>query len=77
MNPEEKALLLETAKLTEENNLILKKLQSATRRAAIYGFIRLAIILLPLIIGYFFLQPYLGTAAGGIKEIQSLLDTQY
>jgi len=58
MNPEEKLLLERTLKLSEENNLILRKIQKTTKRAAIWGFIKVIIVVTPLFIGYFYLQPY-------------------
>jgi len=58
MNPEEKLLLERTLKLSEENNLILRKIQKTAKRAAIWGFIKVLIIVTPLVIGYFYLQPY-------------------
>jgi len=62
MSPDEKVLLERTLKLSEENNKILRNIEARARRAAIYGFIKLLIILLPFVIGYFFLEPYIRQA---------------
>ncbi len=58
MNPEEKVLLERTLKLSEENNQILHKIQKTARRAAIWGFIKVVIIVSPLVIGYFYFLPF-------------------
>ena len=60
-----------TLKLSEENNKLLKKIDSRAKRAAIYGFIKLAIIILPFVIGYFLLEPYINQ---GIETYSSLLE---
>ena|SRR3989344_2606650 len=73
MNPDERVLLEHTLKLSEENNKILRGIQSAQRRATIYGLIKLALIIVPLIAGYLFLQPYLDQALEGYNGIQELL----
>ena len=71
MNPEEKRLLERTLKLSEENHELLKKIDRRAKRAAIYGFIKLAIIVLPLVIGYFLLEPYINQ---GIETYSSVLE---
>jgi hypothetical protein len=71
MSPEEKALLERTLQISEENNQILLKMQKAARLAFIWGIIKLAVIIVPLVAGYFFLQPFLDQAFenyGSIKE---------
>ena len=73
MNPEEKKLLERSLRLAEENNEILKKIDKRAKRAAIYGFIKLAIVVLPLVLGYIFLEPYLNQAFDNYKNLQSLL----
>lgn len=57
MNPEEKELLERTLKLSEENNKLLHQIRKTAKRAAIWGFIKLVIIVTPLVVGYFYLQP--------------------
>ncbi|MBI1974253.1 MAG: hypothetical protein HYS51_00095 [Candidatus Zambryskibacteria bacterium] len=73
MNPEERALLEQTLKLSEENNRMLRNIRKTQRRAAIYGFIKLVIIIVPLVAGYLFLQPYLNQALEGYNGVQRLL----
>lgn len=74
MNPEERALLEHTAKLSEENNRMLRSIRGAQRRAAIYGFIKLALIIVPLVAGYIFIQPYLDQAVANYNSIQGLFN---
>ena len=75
MNPDERHLLERTLKLTEENNKILHRVEARARRAAIYGFIKLALILLPFVIGYFFLEPYFDEAAGQYSSLKQTFES--
>ena len=75
MSPEEKVLLERTLKLSEENNQILRKMQRAARWATLWGFIKVAIIIVPLVAGYIFLQPYLEQALGNFNNIKELLNS--
>jgi hypothetical protein len=73
MNPEERHLLERSLKLSEENNQILRRIDARAKRAAIYGFIKLALILAPFVIGYFLLEPYLGQATDTYDQLRGLL----
>jgi hypothetical protein len=73
MNPEEKALLERVAKLAEDNNRMLRNVESRARRAAVYGFMKLIIVIAPLVIGYYYLQPYLEQAQDTLGVYQNLL----
>ncbi len=72
MNPEERQLLERSLKLSEENHRILLKLQKIHKLAVIWGFIKVALVLTPLILGYIFLEPYFKDVRGNILEIQRL-----
>ena len=74
MNPDERVLLEHTLKLSEENNKILRGIQSAQRRATVYGLIKLALIIVPLVLGYVFIQPYLDQAVSNYNSIQGLFN---
>jgi len=74
MSPEEKVLLERTLKLSEENNSILHKMQRAARWAILWGFIKVAIIIVPLVAGYLFLQPFLGQAMDNLESVKGLLN---
>ena len=72
MNPEEKELLTRLLKLSEENHRILEKLQRTIRWWHIWGFIKILIIVVPLVLGYLYLIPYieeLTNTFGGITNI--------
>lgn len=71
MNPEERVLLERTLKLSEDNNALLKKLQRAQRRATIYGFVKLLVIVVPIVAGYIFIQPYLEVGLDNFRTLQS------
>jgi hypothetical protein len=72
MNPEEKVLLERTLKLSEENNKMLRKLQRTAKWAVVWGFVKVVIIVIPLVAGYFLLQPYFGQAIDNFNNIQEL-----
>ncbi len=69
MNPEEKVLLERTLKLTEENNRILHRLDRARRARFVWGFIKVLIIILPLIAGYIYLEPMLTPVIEQYKDL--------
>jgi len=75
MSPEEKVLLERTLKLSEENNQILRKMQRAARWAILWGFIKVAIIVVPLVVGYLYLEPYLGQAMNNFNDIKAFLNS--
>ncbi len=75
MNPEERHLLERSLKLSEENNKILRKMQRIHRWAVVWGFIKVALIVVPLAIGYFYLQPYFEEASNNFSGIQELFST--
>lgn len=75
MNPEERHLLERTLKVSLENNEILKKMRAQARRQTIYGFIRLVIILLPFVLGYLFLEPYIDEARSNYDGAMELFNS--
>lgn len=74
MNPEEKLLLQRVVKLSEENHTILRGMQRRARWALAWGFVKVAIIIVPLVVGYFYLEPYVKEAAGQYEGLKSLLN---
>ncbi len=75
MDPEEKQLLERTLKLVEENNKILHNVEARAKRAVIYSFLKFALILLPFILGYLFLEPYLDQAVSSYGEVRELFQS--
>ncbi len=75
MSPEEKVLLERTLKLSEENNQILRKIERRSRWAILWGFIKVAVIIVPLVIGYLYLQPFLDQALENFNSVKELLST--
>ncbi|MBI2065695.1 MAG: hypothetical protein HYT68_01355 [Candidatus Zambryskibacteria bacterium] len=73
MDPEENRLLMRVAKLSEENNRILRKMQKAARWAILWGFIKIAIVVVPLVVGYIYLQPFFEQAIDNYNSIRDLL----
>lgn len=75
MSPEEKVLLERTLKLSEENNHILRKMQRSARWALLWGFIKVAIIVVPLIVGYLYLQPFFDQILESYSGVRELLNS--
>jgi hypothetical protein len=82
MTPDEKELLMRTLKLSEDNNHILVSLQKTMRWQTIWGLIKVLLIVIPLVIGYLYLQPYFGTISNelknlpeGFKNVQNLINS--
>jgi len=73
MNPEDRALLERTFKISKENNSMLRKLERRARWALFWWFIKMALIVVPLVIGYFYLQPYLDSAIDNYNSIRNFL----
>jgi hypothetical protein len=74
MSPEEKELLRRSLLLSEENNKILLGVQKSLRWQAIWGVVKIVILVLPLILGYIFLQPFLGSMFNNYKEVQGMIN---
>jgi hypothetical protein len=74
MNPDEKRVLERLEKLTEENNEILRSIRSKARWAVFWGVIKIAIFVVPFLIAYFYLEPYLGTFGETLKQAQEVLN---
>ncbi len=62
MNPEDRTLLERAIDLSEQNNVILKKLEKQAKWARAWGILRVVIFLLPFILGYFYFAPLIGPA---------------
>lgn len=75
MNPEDKVLLERTLKLSEENNELLKKIETKARWAMLWGFLKVAIIVTPFVAGYILLQPFFGQFGDAARKVLELLNT--
>ncbi len=73
MNPDERGMLERALKLSEDNNKILRKMHRAARWTAVWGIIKLIIFVIPLVIGYLYLQPYLGPLGDLFQRTQEVL----
>ncbi len=74
MNPDEHALLEKVAELTERNNRLLATMEKRGKWLAIWGFVKIALFILPLIAGYIFLQPYFGSVEKSLDVYRNLLN---
>lgn len=73
MSPEERSLLERTLKLSEENNRMLRKIRTAARWGIVWGIIKFLIVVIPLILGLLYLEPYLGPVGQTLKDAQGLI----
>jgi hypothetical protein len=73
MNPEEKELLERTLKLSEDNHKILKKMQRTARLALIWGFVKVLIIAIPVVLGYLYFAPIFEEMVRGFHEMRAFL----
>lgn len=75
MDPAERQLLERTLRLSEENNAMLKKIDKRARYTFIWGIIKIALLVVPLILGYLFLEPYLDDVAANYSGVRDLFDS--
>jgi hypothetical protein len=73
MNPEEKALLERTFRLSEENNKILRTLQKKARWAFVWGIMKVLIIVIPIVLGYLYFAPFIGEALENFQLMKSFI----
>jgi len=73
MNPEERRLLERSLRLAEENHRLLKRIDKRARMAMAWGLIKLAVIAIPLIIGYIYLEPYFKNVAESYDSIHEII----
>jgi len=75
MTPEERELLNRSLVLAEENNKILLRLQRNIKWQTVWGVFKVLVVVVPLVFGYLFLEPYLDPLLNNYKNMQGLLDT--
>lgn len=74
MTPEEKELLRRSLTIGEENNKILLKIQKTLRWQAVWNAVKILIVVVPLVLGYIFFQPFLGSMFNNYKEVQGMIN---
>jgi hypothetical protein len=74
MSPEERQLLENAVRLYQDNNKILKGMQRAARWGTIWGIIKIAIYVVPIVAGYIYLKPYLGTLSDTLSHASTILN---
>ena len=71
MTPEERQLLIQTHRMTEENNKLLRKMHRSAIWGNIFRFLYWGVIIALSVGAYYFIQPYIEQVPGlygGIKE---------
>lgn len=74
MNPEERQLLERSLKLSEDNNRMLKKIERRARLAFVWGFVKVLIIVIPLVASYIFLEPYFNQVKNNYDDFKNTLN---
>jgi len=73
MNPEEKEMLARAVKLSEENSRVLLHIQKRIHWFTVWGFVKVFVIAIPLIISYFYLQPYFGSVGQSLTDLKQII----
>jgi len=71
MSPEERQLLIQTHRLTEENNKLLRKMHRAALWGRVFHFLYWVVIIGLSVGAYYFIQPYIDQLTqvyGGVKN---------
>ena len=72
-NQEIKTILEENLKLSKEIHSMCKDIERHNKLSRIYGFIRTAIIVIPLIVGILYLIPYFGQIFQGFETYKETM----
>ena len=71
MNPEEKQLLQETFRLSQENNQLLRRIRRSLALSNVMSILYYALIIgVPIVLYYYFLQPYVSQLFEYYRNIQ-------
>lgn len=73
MSPEERQILERSLKLSTENHEMLMRIERRSKLVMFWGFIKLAVIAVPLILGYLYLEPYFAQAAESYNSFHELI----
>ena len=73
MNPEERELLLRSIKLGEENRQMLRDIKRTLFWSKVWGFIKIIVLVLPFVLGYFYLAPHFGSLGKSFQDAQTLI----
>lgn len=75
MENDNQELLEKLLRLTEENNVMLRRIQSRARWGTIFR-VAYWVLLIGLSIGaFYFIQPYIEAVTGGVNEFQNQVNT--
>ncbi len=75
MDSEEREMLERSLKLAELNNRLLRDIKRDMFWGKIWGWGKIIIFVVPLVVGYFYLQPYLGPIGTSINQAKDLLES--
>lgn len=74
-NDELKALLLENQRLLKDIHAATQKTRRYILWSQIGGFLKLVLVLVPLVLGYLYIQPYLSQALSSMQDVYGLGST--
>ena len=75
MNPDERALLERVAKMTEENNVMLRKIRRTMKAGTVMKAVYWSVLILASIGATYFIQPYIDQLRSIYSGVDSNLDT--
>ena len=73
MSPEEKQMLERSLKISTENHEMLMRIEKRAKWVMLWGIVKLAVIAVPLALGYLYLQPYFANAAEEYNSFRELI----
>lgn len=74
MDEKEKNILEQSLKLSRENNLILKKLESRANWAIAWSLLKISLVVTPIIIGFLFIEPYFDNIKIFFESLNKLIN---
>jgi hypothetical protein len=73
MSPEERQMLERSLKLSAENHKMLVRIERRAKWMMLWGLVKLAVIAVPLVLGYLYLEPYFAKAAENYNSFAELV----
>jgi hypothetical protein len=68
MSPDEREMLERSLKLSLENNRMLRDIKRSLFWNRVWSWTRVIILVVPLIVGYFYLEPHFGSISDSAKQ---------
>lgn len=76
MNADERHMLEEILKITEQNNRILRRMRREVVLGRLFHILYWAIIIAVAVASYYYIKPYLGSLDGALQTVDKFKDIQ-